>query len=169
MDLQPVTTDPKAIAALRATLSLASMPSAGHIVGLDLESVALDLSTVPLDDVLEFRELNGAEYREYARDLRRTIALLSPLPPDERDELLRDRREEMADRADSLRRAARRKWRHPLASVALGLVGAAWGLVRNDPVSAALALGNVDIGYQSVGGMAGAYSYLFHAQTSLSR
>jgi len=41
------------------------MPTEGDIVNFDLEQVSLDLSTVPLIDVLEFREQYGSDYRAY--------------------------------------------------------------------------------------------------------
>jgi hypothetical protein len=168
LNLQPVTTEASVIDALRSTLSLPTMPSVGHIVGLDLEAVGLDLSAVPLDDVLEFRQAHGIAYRDYARDLRKMVAILSPLPTEEREQLLRDRREELADRADVLRRSARRAWRHPMATIALGIAGAAWSLVRGDVLGSALALGDAADELQPQAHLAGAYSYLFQAQKSLS-
>jgi hypothetical protein len=96
---------------LSTVLSLPSMPSAGQIVTLDLETVAVDLASAPLDEVLSFREAHGAEYRAYARDLRGMIAELSPLEPEERERRLLDRRDELADRAHDLRRTSMRAWR----------------------------------------------------------
>jgi hypothetical protein len=171
LDLHPVTSDHSAVDALIEVLSLSPLPSSGHIVALDLEAVSLNLAPVPLDEVIGFRDEHGAQYREYARTVRRTIIELSPLPPDDRSRLLMDRREELADLADSLRRTARRSWRRPLANVAVGGVGAAWqGAAYHDPIGAALALGAGLLGaLGSTPVNAGAYSYLFQASRELAR
>jgi hypothetical protein len=169
LELHPVTSDRTAIAGLSEVLSLRSLPSAGHIVALDLETVAVDLASVPLDEILGFRETHGAEYRAYARDLRTTIAELSPLEPEERERLLIDRRGELADRAHDLRRTSMRAWRQPLASVSLGAAGAAWALANGDVIPAALSLAAGVVGASIWKPDAGAYSYLFHAHDSFAR
>lgn len=168
LDLHPVTGERSAVDGLRTVLALPSMPSAGRIVALDLETVGVDLAAVPLDDVLAFRESHLHEYRAYARDLRRTVAELSPLEPAERDRLLADRREELANRAHDLRRASMRVWRQPLASVGLGAAGAAWAAGQGDIVAAALAIAAGVVGASLSGADAGAYTYLFRVRDSLS-
>ena len=57
--LHPVTSHPQTVADLAATFSRKGMPSHGRFVQLDLEAVSLDLSTVPLDEVLQFRNSTG--------------------------------------------------------------------------------------------------------------
>jgi hypothetical protein len=169
LDLHPVTSDPDAVSALKETLALRSMPSAGHIVTLDLTAVAIDLTSVPLDEVLGFREAHGREYQAYARDVRQFAALLTSLPEEDRQQLLRDRREELADRANELRRTARKAWRRPAASVGLGAVGAFWAAVRGDVVSAVLSVARGALGAGSTAANAGAYSYLFRAKAKLGQ
>jgi hypothetical protein len=171
MHLHPVTSDLRATDGLIQTLSLSPLPSAGHIVTLDLETVTPNLASVPLDEILDFRAEHGPEYRAYARDLRRTIAELSPLPPEYRVQLLMDRREELADKADALRKVARRAWKRPLANVAMGAAGAAWqASAYHDPLGAALAFGTGVLGAADGSAVdAGAYSYLFSAYRELAR
>lgn len=169
LELHPVTGEQEAMTGLSTVLSLRSMPSAGQIVTLDLETVAVDLASVPLDEVLSFREAHGAEYRAYARDLRGTIAELSSLEPEERERRLFDRRDELADRAHDLRRTSMRAWRQPLASVGLGAAGAAWSVTQGDVVPAALSLAAGLVGASLMKADVGAYSYLFHVRDSLSR
>lgn len=144
LDLHPTTSQVQPTEALVRTLSRSQMPSAGHLVALDLEAVTLDLARVPLDELLDFRSRHAGEYRAYARDLHHVLAQLGPLPEDDRRVLLQDRREELAERAFGLRRASRTLQRPGVAgvaSVSLGLAGAAWELAGNgDPVSAVLAL-----------------------------
>jgi hypothetical protein len=162
-DLEPITMDIDAISSLLATLALPAMPSAGHIVALDLETIGLNLAPVSLDEVLEFRKEHGGEYKRYARDVREAIRELSSLPPDLRAEHLLDRREGIADRAFQLRRTAMRSWRRPLASISLGAAGAVWSAAHGDVISAALSLAAGAIGASEASFDAGAYSYLFAA------
>jgi hypothetical protein len=79
IELHPVTGHRMVVDGLMTVLELPTMPSAGHVVALDLETVGVDLASVPLDEVLAFRESNGDAYRAYARDLRQTVAELGPL------------------------------------------------------------------------------------------
>lgn len=164
----PVTADATAMKGLVETLSLRPMPSAGHLVALDLEIVSLNLAPVPLDEVVDFRIQHGAAYRAYARDLRRFIAMLSPLSERDRATLLSDRQAELAGRAQELRRTALRAWAIPFASLALGAAGAAWAGVHGDIVSALVTLGAGIVGARAGTPNQGAYSYLFEAQRRLS-
>jgi hypothetical protein len=168
LDLHPLTADRDALDGLVRTLSLPNMPTFGHIVALDLETVSLNLATVPLDEVLSFRKQHGAEYRSYARSVRRLIAEVSPLEAGDRERIMRDRREELADKAHELRKIAGRAWRRPLAGLGLGALGAAWTASRGDVLGGALALGLAAAIATVPKANAGAYSYLFSAEDSLS-
>lgn len=176
LDLQPTTTrlghwalDPAR--ALSETVKMvASQPSTGGVVAVDLETVAVNLDPVPLDEVLDFRHQHQDQYRAYARNVREMVRHLSLLPAAERTQALEDRQDELADQARQLRRTARRAWRLPLATFSLGALGAAWQLGMGHPVPAAL---------QALGGLLGslrapaadrvdsAYSYLFEAHQGL--
>jgi hypothetical protein len=120
--LQPATTQPRAVRALLDALELPGLPTAGHVVAADLEQVTLDLRSVPLDEVLDFRREHGAEHRAYARDLRHFVRDLATLNSTDREEAFADRQEDLADAAEQLRRLARTSWRRPLAGFGLGRV-----------------------------------------------
>jgi hypothetical protein len=169
LDLHPTTSRPEVLSDLLAVLSLPQMPSAGHVVALDLEVVSLNLAPVPPDEILGFRQEHGAAYRAYARNIRELIGELALLDSVERQRRLLDRREELADSADSLRATARREWRLPLASFAMGAAGAVWALSsRHDPVTAALSIAGGVLGAASFrSAPASAYSYLIDAQRQL--
>ena len=169
LNLHPTTSRTVPVDALVQTLARAPLPSAGHIVALDLETVAVNLATVPLDEVLEFRREHGRSYRQYARDLRQLLIELGPLSEQDRERLLLDRQEDLADQAADLRRTARRGWRHPFASFFLGAAGAVWEAVgKDDVLTALLALGGGIVGALASGRQtSGAYSYLFEAQQGL--
>src|SRR5262249_23606183 len=108
LGLHPTTTRRRAIEDLLRVLSIPSSPSAGHVVALDLEIVGVNLASVPLDDILEFREDHGPAYRAYARNVRQAVSELGLLEPEAREASLRDRREELSDMAEDLRGTARR-------------------------------------------------------------
>lgn len=167
--LQPASTRPRTLRALLDTLELGAMPTAGHVVALDLEQVTLDLAPVPLDEVLDFRRQHGAEHRAYARDLRQFVRDLAKLEQPARDQAFIDRRDALADTADQLRRLARTSWRRPLASFGLGIAGSAVTLAYGNPIGAGLTAAGALLGLRRQADPASAYTYLFRAQDHLSR
>lgn len=166
--LQPASGNPRTARALLDTLNLGPMPTAGHVVALDLEQVTLDLGPVPLDEVLDFRRQHGAEHRAYARDLRQFVRDVASLSPDEREEAFVDRREALADHADQLRRLARTAWRRPLATFGLGIAGGAVSLAHGNPIGAGLSAAAAVVGLRRQADPSSAYAYLFRAQDRLS-
>jgi hypothetical protein len=171
LELHPTTPSHDVIDDLISVMSFPSMPSAGHVVTLDQETVGLDLAAVPLDEILAFRNEHGKAYRAYARNVREQVAKLGLLEPEERSARLFDRREELADLANDLRRTARQWWRNPLGSVALGAAGAAWLAEgpSHDPIGAVLTLVSTGLAVASSAGQqpATAYSYIFDARRAL--
>ncbi len=165
LSLHPATSSSDAAEDLIQVLSLPASRSAGHVVTLDLETVGVNLATVPLEEVLEFREQHGPAYKAYARNVRHLIAELGLLAPDERESLLVDRREELEDLTNDLRRPARRRW-PSLAGLSIGAAGAAWQAagVSHDPLGAALALGGAALGFATQEPPATAYSYVLQAR-----
>jgi hypothetical protein len=126
LDLQPVTDDVRLARSLGAILGIQRRPSAGRVVQFDFDTVGLDLTDVPLKDVLEFKTAHGAQFRRYSADVRLFTYELAQLAADQREVAFAERQDELADAAADLRRLSRRWWRRPLASIALGSVGATW-------------------------------------------
>ena len=84
------------------------MPSYGSVIALDLEPVSYDVGPIPLDDVLQFRADHMDTHRRYMRNLRRFIAELATVDVvEEREALLFERRQEIADAAYDIRRSTR--------------------------------------------------------------
>ena len=103
MTLHPVTNMPEAVTDLVMTLSRESMPSHDKVIKLDLEPVSFNLATIPLDDVLAFRREHEDAHRAYMRDLRGFMAELAEIDnPDERERVLLQRRQELADAAHDI-------------------------------------------------------------------
>jgi hypothetical protein len=168
LDLHPVTDRSMAVDALIQLLTLDPLPSAGHVIALDLQNVGVDLTAVPLDEVLAFKSEHGGEYRAYARHLRRFLAqLATTAEPTERSRAIADRQEELADEAKRLEQAARRALGRPLAAFALGIAGSAWAIAGNDAIGAALAAAGLGVAGVPHSSETSAYSYLFSAGRAL--
>jgi hypothetical protein len=164
LELSPATDRPQLVDALSQVLLTASPTSTGRVVAFDLETVAPDLSAVPLDEVLDFRKLHLREFREYARSVRQFVREVGRLPSREREKAFQDRQEQIRDLASDLKRTGWQAWRKP-ASFALTIAGAAWTAKTGDPVGALLAATGAAAGV--VGGkrnQVSAYSYLFQAR-----
>lgn len=126
LDLHPVTNSERAASALGAFLDLTPMPSRGQIVSMDMQVVSVDLESVPLDDVLQFRDEHREEHRRYMQHLRQFSTGLTGMEPVDVQRQLVARRAELQEEAHALSRLSARAWSKPLnvASFALGLVGA---------------------------------------------
>jgi hypothetical protein len=169
LDLHPVTNGRGATEAFEQLTDLAPMPSRGQLVSLDLEVVSVDLDSVPLDDVLEFKRENGRERRRYMANLRTFALELSLLPEVDRARALRDRRAELQDQARDLRALALAAWKSPkdVTGFGLGFAGAAWSLASYSPVPAALGILGAGLKMLPSGANGSVYSYLFRAGRSL--
>ena len=163
LNIHPVTNDQHAITELTQTLSRASMPSTHKVITLDLAPVSFDLASVPLDDILDFREEHRPEHRQYMRDLHRFMAELAVIDDvDNRERLLVERRQEIADASQQLQLSTRRWLGRNLPPMSFGLAGAAWSISHGDPVGLALAAAALmsQIGSKSPR-LITAYSYMF--------
>lgn len=165
MTIHPTTNEFSAINDLIKTLSMRSMPSRYNIIQLDLEPVTLDLTSIPLDDVLQFRAEHQAAYHAYMRDLRGFMVELAEIDdPDEREVVLLERRQEIADTAHDIQRATRRRLGKNLASWSLGIAGGVWSFSTGDPIGLALtAIGFIPGIVSRQSNKVGAYSYIFSA------
>jgi hypothetical protein len=164
IELSPATDRPEIVNALKELLSLPSAPSAGHVVSVDLEAIGVDLSKVPIDEILSFRLDRLREHRSYVRAVRRFVRDLSLLSESDRMGELSERKQELNAIAQEIRVSARKAWRQPV-SFALGLAGAAWTLATGDPIGAILGGGAAAVGVSSdQKPEVGAYSYLFSAR-----
>jgi len=163
-ELSPTTDRTEIVRALTEVLGLPTLPSAGNVVAFDLQSVTVDLSAVPLDEVLSFRAENLDAHRRYVRSARQFARELSLMPEETRAAAFADRQGELDDLGSDLRKRARSAWKQP-ASFALGLAGAGWTLATGNPLGALLSAGALlakGPGLPKV--EAGAFSYLFAAR-----
>jgi hypothetical protein len=166
LDLCPATDVPSVHLGLSQLLGMETMPTAANVVDLDLQVVGVDLASVPLTEILAFRDKHAEEYRAYARDVRRFMREISALPEADRASAQTDRSAELADKALALQAASRAWWKRP-AGVVMGLAGAAWTVATGDLVGGLLA-GGAGVAAALPGDVpsAEAFSYLFQATQS---
>lgn len=145
------------------------MPSRGQVVSFDLETASIDLDSVPLDDVLAFRQENVASYRRYATELRSFALQLSLVDEVERGRILAERRAAINEQARELTSRVRKAFNSPkkASGFGLGLTGAAWSLTTGNPVPAALGLLGTITGMVPDKNVGTVYSYLFEARREL--
>ena len=159
--LEPATDRLEWVEALRDFFSLSSQPSAGNVVATDLETVGVDLSLVPLDEVLSFRTEHLEDYRAYRRSVKKFVRYLSLLPEDDRAGELGDRIGEIKDRAEVLNRRALKAWSRPV-SFGFGLAGVGWSVVANDLIGGILGVISTFLGdRESKSADLCSFSYLF--------
>jgi hypothetical protein len=161
MYLCPVTDRPELHGALTEMLGLPSMASSAHVVSLNLVPVGVDLTEVPIEDVIAYRSATREEYRRFTRDLRAFVHQTVDTAADDQFSALLELQGRMADAAAGLLEAASRAWRQP-ASFAIGFAGGAWALRPFDIMGKLLALGSeAAAADEPAPTRAGAFSYLF--------
>jgi hypothetical protein len=167
VDLAPATDRGEMIQALTFAL-VGENPnvSAGDVVASDLETVGVDLSVVPMNELLDFRAKHLREHREYARVVRQFVRDFSAAPLLRRDKAFEDRRAEIRDLASDLRELSRKAWKRPVA-FALGVAGTAAGMGSGPVESGILGILGAIAGYEGQSEPLSAYSYLFRAAQQL--
>ena len=171
--VHPATQDGRALQDLIDTLSRDRMPSRDSVIAFDLEPVSFDMDSVPLDELLQFRTEYQVAHRAYMRDLRGFMAELAEIDSArEREALLLQRRQEIADAAHELQRSTRKALRINLASWSLGIAGSAWSATTGDPIGVMLAALGLGSGISSSLGADSnrvtAYSYIFRVERAFA-
>jgi hypothetical protein len=143
----------------------------GKIVIGDLVQIGIDLSAVPLDEVLDFRSKYGSEYRSYSNEVRKLVLELSLMDEADQPLALRERRAELEDRAEQLRKTGRAAFARQSITLGFGLAGAAWTLVHGDPWGASFAASAAAAGLsrQDPESIGASYTYILRAKTELTR
>lgn len=163
-NLSPITDLNSMVSALSELLSLKTGPTKGNVVEFDLKVVSVDLGAVPIDEVLDFREQNLESHKRYMQSVRKFALELSRMSEEERKVTYEIRQDELNDLANELCKRARNLWRRP-ASFALSLAGSALSALTSPFVEVLRTAGSL-AGHESQNDLtAGAYSYLFRAQS----
>ena len=121
--------------------------------------------------MLGFRAEYGTEYRRYSSDVRRFVLELSLMDEANQRSALMDRRAELDDRAEQLRKIGRTAFARQAISFGFGLAGAAWTLVHGDPWGAAFAASAAAAGLtrQDPEQIGAGYTYILRAKAELAR
>ncbi|MFI6645695.1 hypothetical protein [Streptomyces sp. NPDC050504] len=135
----------------------------GQLLHQDMLDVGVDLSRVPLDEILDYRSEHGPTYKAYARGLRDFVRDLETADPADRPRMLQDRSESIADHAAQLRRA-RLAWGRPLTALACAGAGVAWTLHQADGWGAFIAALGAAAGFARPPRPESPFTYLFETR-----
>ncbi len=94
------------------------------LLAADLESLSVDLRLVPLQDVMDFREEHGSEYRKYISQLRTDVVELSHLDESELAVAQEERSLEKEEIRFDLMQRSRKEFGRRAASLSAGSIGA---------------------------------------------
>ena len=163
--LSPVTDQWDLVFALKDVISAPATPTGvGDIVSFDLGVVGVDLSSVPIDEILDFRQQNYSAHRDYRLSVLKFSHELSNLETGDREAAFERRQEELDAKAQALRKANWQAWKKP-ATFALSAASAALAVKSGSPTSAAIAILLAMVGLIPDGSKeASVYSYLMSAQ-----
>ena len=167
--LSPATDRAQLVNALMELVTSDQRPAAptnADVIAFDMATVGVDMSKVPMDELLDYRQQNLRQHRNYILMVRKFARELSMMDPHERTATFEQREEELNSIAQQLRNGSRRFWRKQ-ASLAFSLAGVAWNALSGDPVAAILAAGSAFFGADSNREKAGVYSYLFSTPRNL--
>ena len=103
------------------------------VVASDLQQVSVNLAAVPLEEVLDFRDQYGADFRAYRRGLNQFVMALAKASPEERRILRIYREEHLADLNNELRNRSRLVSRgRAFTPFLLGMVGGVMQVTSGD-------------------------------------
>jgi len=112
------------------------------LLGHDMTILDCDLSNVPLDEVISYKNDHQDDFARYRSSLHDMALKLSIIEDQsEREVALLDRERELLDAAHDLRRGLRLAWKTPknTISFSLGIAGAAWSRANTNPIGAVVA------------------------------
>ena len=163
--LCPVTDRWELIYALQEVFSTrdAPSPSVGDVVSFDLGIVGVDLGSVPMDEILDFRRQHYSAHRDYRQSVLRFSQEISLMQAEDREAALVQRQEELDAKARGLRRINWNAWRKR-ATFGLAATSAVWMYEAEDPLpstfAALMAMLNAFPGEREEKGV---YSYVMSA------
>lgn len=165
MTLAPATDQDVLVSALEELLGASVAPSKGHVVSFDLATVGADMSSVPIADILAYRNENREAYSAYAKSIRRFTWEVSAAPSEEVPQLWRERQSELHELANGLSRRSWQAWQTP-TSIALTAAGVASDALTGDALGIALTAAGIGVGLTAPRPQASPLSYLFKVPRS---
>lgn len=168
LDLRPVTDDSAFVDSTMRLWGHSSNAKQAQLIASNLEEVAPDLSDLPLDQVLDFRAMHGAQFRSYMEQLYMLVVDFAAAHNCDQDFALAERYSEIAEAAEDLRRITRKCWRRPISMMGLAIFGTTWKPNRVDATSTVPPLFNTNICAPGADRkLPGSYSYLIKERWNL--
>ncbi|MEU5591021.1 hypothetical protein [Streptomyces chrestomyceticus] len=133
-----------------------------RVIKADWREVGVDLSRVPLDEILGFRDHHGADYRAYAQGLRNFVRASEEMSDTQFAAALRDRSEQIDHAAAELRRSLKTAFGHTGAALIFSIAGATWTATQGDIAAALLAVASAAASTTRPPRPVTAYSYLYY-------
>ena len=166
LTLSPATDQKRVVNALSEIILKpdSSSPSVGDVVSFDIAKVGVDLGPIPIDEILDFRNQNYRQHRDYIQSVRDFARELSCIPSDERAVKFEQRQEKLEDLSDGLRKIYSGLWKKRI-TFGIGIVGAVWSYQSADPITALLSAASTAVGIMpDKPKEVDVYSYLFSAK-----
>ncbi len=166
LTLSPATDQAQLVNALSEIISEpeSSSSTVGDIVSFDMAMVGVELGIIPVDEILDFRQQNYSQHRNYILSVHQFARELSLMQQDERETKFEQRQEELKDLSQELKKIYRGSWKQP-TSFGITLVGAAWTMYSGVLIGAAISSIGALMGILSVKpNKVDVYSYLFSAK-----
>lgn len=135
--------------------------SAVQVIESDWHEVGVDLTNVPLDEILDFRAEHREGFSSYTHGLRNLILSTGQLNDEQFAAELRVRAEQISEEAASLRKVTRRAFGQTAAATVLALCGATWTATQGDLIGALFATASAGVGFARPSRPVTAYSYFF--------
>jgi hypothetical protein len=132
----------------------------------DMAALYLDLSTVPLDEILDFRAQHGVQYRAYLADL---LAYVERAAREYDPAFHATREEVIIDQWNELERLTRKTFSKRAGVAALSLLASVWSGSRGDPLGAILAGMTALLALPEMPSPPPQFAYLFTVRNELSR
>ena len=166
LKLSPATDQKDVVRALNEIISSpdSPSPSVADVVSFDVAKVGVDLGPVPIDEVLDFRQQNYRQHRDYIQSVHDFARELSRMPFDECEVKFEQRQEELEDRLHTLRKIYRGSWKKPI-TFGISLTGAVCAYQSGDPIASAVSASAAVVGMlPDESNEIDVYSYLFSAK-----
>lgn len=142
-------------------IPIKSPRSAVQVIESDWHEVGVDLTNVPLDEILDFRAEHREGFSSYTHGLRNLILATGQLNDEQFAAELRVRAEQITEEAASLRKVTRRAFGQTAAATVLALCGATWTATQGDLIGALFATASAGVGFARPSTPVTAYSYFF--------
>ncbi|MGW9595414.1 hypothetical protein ACWHLZ_34585 [Streptomyces chartreusis] len=137
--------------------------AAAKVLTGDLDTLGVDVTSVPLDEILDFRAEHKQELRAYMAGVRMFLEKVPGLSYQQYQSEKRARMEHLTEEAAALKSHTRKAFGRTAVTTSLGLAGAVWAGRQGDLVGALLAGASVAAGVTRPAWPVTSYTYILSA------